>query len=161
MIVMAMATKPDLLIADEPTTALDVTVETQIFDLLKKMQKETETAVLLITHNLNVAADICQNVAVLYAGRCLEYGQTEKVLSSPKHPYTRGLLRSAPTLRLGSLADSQTIDLVEIPGQVPNLGERPQHCIFASRCKLSKPDCREQKQPFMEPGQKHFSACCP
>jgi len=160
MIVMAMASKPDLLIADEPTTALDVTVETQIFDLLKKMQKETKTAVLLITHNLNVAADIAENVAVLYAGRCLEYGQTENILNRPQHPYTKGLLKSAPILRLGPEADKQIADLTEIPGQLPKLEKRPRHCIFASRCRELKPNCQEQDQPFMKPRQNYFSSCC-
>ena len=123
MIAMALACRPRLLIADEPTTALDVTVQAQVFDLLKALQDEMGTAIVLITHDLGAVADIADTVAVLYAGRCIEQGDTRSVMRAPQHPYTRGLMGCTPHLRLGASADAGAGMLREIPGLVPPLGQ--------------------------------------
>jgi peptide/nickel transport system ATP-binding protein len=128
MIAMALACEPALLIADEPTTALDVTIQAQILDLMRALQRETGTAIILITHDLGVVAEMCDRVAVMYAGEIVEQAGVAELFASPQHPYTRGLIGSVP--RLGEIRD----ELATIPGSVPNLIDLPSFCRFAPRC---------------------------
>jgi peptide/nickel transport system ATP-binding protein len=146
MIAMALASHPRVLIADEPTTALDTTVQAQVMALLKKAQQDTGTAVVLITHNLAVAADAAQTVAVMYAGRIVESGPVRSVFRSPRHPYTNGLLAAIPAS--GDPTEGAGIPrLVEIAGNVPRPGspELEQGCAFASRCPRSQPRCKTNR----------------
>ena len=160
MIAMALACRPKLLIADEPTTALDVTVQAQVFDLLRKLQDEMATAIVLITHDLGSVADFADDVAVLYAGRCVEFGATRAVMSEPLHPYAHGLLACTPHLRLGPGAGAPASDLEEIPGTVPPLGRRPAICAFTDRCPRADAICRERLQPaLLGDGLDHPAAC--
>jgi oligopeptide/dipeptide ABC transporter ATP-binding protein len=129
MIAMALACLPELLIADEPTTALDVTIQAQILDLLRRLQSEMETAIILITHDLGIVAEMCQRVAVMYAGRIVEQADVLTIFDSPKHPYTVGLIGSVPVL--GVVKDKLDV----IPGSVPNLVNLPPGCQFAPRCR--------------------------
>jgi peptide/nickel transport system ATP-binding protein len=147
MIAMAIACKPKLLIADEPTTALDVTVQAQIFDLLAKLQDETETAIVLITHDLGAVAELADDIAVLYAGRCIETGPSQQIADSPRHPYTRGLLACVPHLAVGQPKPPAWVDLGEIPGMVPSLGNRGPDCAFLARCANASDVCRSRPQP--------------
>ena len=156
MIAMALACRPALLIADEPTTALDVTVQAQVFALLRATQERTGAAMVLITHDMNAVADMADKVAVLYAGRCIEQGRTADVLSRPAHPYTQGLIGCAPRLRLGREAADPAPLLPEIPGTVPPLGERGDGCAFAPRCPRAEPRCATR--PALE-GDGHRVAC--
>jgi peptide/nickel transport system ATP-binding protein len=142
MIAMALACQPALLIADEPTTALDVTIQAQILDLLKTLQRESGTAILLITHDLGVVAEVADDVAVMYAGEIVERGPVADVLSAPEHPYTVGLLGSIP--RLGTRRDR----LSAIPGMVPNLSATFTGCRFAPRCPFSEERCKTELQPL-------------
>ena len=128
MIAMALACEPELLIADEPTTALDVTIQAQILDLMRVLQKETNTALILITHDLGVVAEMCDRVAVMYAGEIVESTDVARLFEAPRHPYTQGLIASVPVL------GAEQEELATIPGSVPNLIDLPAHCRFASRC---------------------------
>jgi peptide/nickel transport system ATP-binding protein len=150
MIAMALACKPKLLIADEPTTALDVTVQAQIFDLLSELQDETETAIVLITHDLGAVAELADDVAVLYAGRCIEQGVAHEVISHARHPYTRGLMACVPHLQLGHANGHGAAILDEIPGMVPPLGARGPDCAFLPRCAFAGEVCRSQPQPPLD-----------
>ena len=151
MIAMALACRPKLLIADEPTTALDVTVQAQIFDLLSALQDEAETAIVLITHDLGAVAELADDVAVLYAGRCIEQGASHEVITHARHPYTRGLMACVPHLQLGPDAElSVYAELDEIPGMVPPLGMRGQDCAFLPRCAFANDVCRSQPQPSLD-----------
>jgi peptide/nickel transport system ATP-binding protein len=143
MIAMALACKPDVLIADEPTTALDVTVQAQIFDLIAELRERTGTAVLLITHDMGAIAEMADRVAVMYAGRIVEEGSAAEVLQLPMHPYTQGLIACAPGRRTAGFGEP----LLEIPGTVPSLLERRGGCAFAERCSQVQPRCREQLPP--------------
>ena len=143
MIAMALACQPDLLIADEPTTALDVTVQAQIFDLIRDLRERSGTAVLLITHDMGAVAEMTDRVAVMYAGRKVEEGPTDVVLSNPCHPYTQGLIACAP----GRSPQSHGQPLQEIPGTVPSLLERQGGCTFADRCSQAQPRCRTTVPP--------------
>ncbi|MBN9409974.1 MAG: ABC transporter ATP-binding protein [Burkholderiales bacterium] len=144
MIAMALAARPRVLIADEPTTALDTTVQAQVMSLLKAAQRDTGTAVVLITHNLAVAADAAQNVAVMYAGRIVEAGPVHEVFRTPRHPYTVGLLQAIPDGL--EIHDGQEIPaLVEIPGTVPRPGLAGTGCAFAPRCPRAQQRCREER----------------
>lgn len=136
MIAMALACNPDLLIADEPTTALDVTIQAQILDLISELQQENEMAVLFITHDLGVIAELCDDVAVMYAGRVVEKSSVTQLFESPKHPYTQGLLNSIPKLDQPSKTLLNTIE-----GQVPILTEMPKGCRFQNRCPHKQNDC--------------------
>lgn len=139
MIAMALACRPKLLVADEPTTALDVTVQAQILELLVRLQDEFGMAILLITHNLGIVADMARRVNVMYAGRIVERGLTEEILSSPKHPYTRGLLAAVPRLH------SDNKRMSGIPGTVPNPASLPTGCKFHPRCPLATDLCRRNE----------------
>jgi len=140
MIAMALACKPDVLIADEPTTALDVTVQAQIFDLISELRERTGTAVILITHDMGAIAEMADRVAVMYAGRVVEEGAAVDVLERPLHPYTQGLIACAP----GRRQHAPGQPLVEIPGTVPSLLERRGGCAFADRCAQVQPRCRDR-----------------
>ncbi len=148
MIAMALACKPDLLIADEPTTALDVTIQAQILELLRELQRELGMAILLITHDLGVVAESCDEVVVMYAGRVVERAATATLFAAPRHHYTAGLLRSIP--RAGD-----TGRLVEIPGMVPALSELSVGCKFADRCPAAEPLCLADEPPLVQLGASH------
>jgi oligopeptide/dipeptide ABC transporter ATP-binding protein len=139
MVAMALACRPKLLIADEPTTALDVTIQAQILELIKDLQKELKMAVLIITHNLGLVADMAHTVHVMYAGRIIESGGTEEVLTKPAHPYTVGLLKAVPKL------SSKGTLLQGIEGSVPNPAHLPPGCAFSPRCSRAQACCREQE----------------
>jgi peptide/nickel transport system ATP-binding protein len=157
MIAMALACRPALLIADEPTTALDVTIQAQILALVLELQKELGMALILITHDLGVVAQTAQRVIVMYAGKKVEEADVETLFASPRHPYTRGLMASIPTVPLpGAKSDAR---LVEIPGMVPSLTKLPKGCSFAPRCKLAIQRCREEYPPLEDWGQNHLAAC--
>ncbi len=144
MIAMALASRPDLLIADEPTTALDVTIQAQILELLRDLQRETGMAILFITHDLGVIAELCSRVVVMYAGRIAEQASAAALFASPRHPYTRGLLASVPRLE----DDPKTV-LSTIPGTVPDIHELPTGCRFANRCPHAEDICR-RRAPELE-----------
>jgi oligopeptide/dipeptide ABC transporter ATP-binding protein len=154
MIAMAFAADPELLIADEPTTALDVTVQAQIMALMQEMQLRTNAAVLLISHDIALVAEMCDRVLVMYAGQIVEQGPTEQVVRSPQHPYTIGLLESMPDLRTGSRGR-----LRAIPGQPPDLGSLPVGCAFAPRCPVALPICREQEPGAIRVGDGREVRC--
>ena len=161
MIAMALACGPRLLIADEPTTALDVTIQAQILTLMRQLGAETGAAIILITHDLGVVAEMAQRVVVMYAGRKVEEAPVEALFARPRHPYTVGLLGSMPHLG-GSLADvagQPPRRLVEIPGMVPSLKEAVPGCLFAPRCAHASDQCRREVPPLApyEPG--HWAAC--
>ncbi|HUB14781.1 MAG TPA: ABC transporter ATP-binding protein [Acetobacteraceae bacterium] len=160
MIAMALACRPQVLIADEPTTALDVTVQAEVFDLLQQLQQEMGTAILLITHDLGTVADIADSVAVLYAGRCVEQGATRHVLETPLHPYAAALMAATPRLRLGTTAADPRPALLEIPGLVPPLGQRASVCAFAGRCPRADDQCRERLQPPLEEHRPGHAVAC-
>jgi peptide/nickel transport system ATP-binding protein len=145
MIAMALANDPKLLIADEPTTALDVTVQAQILALLERLQRELGMAIVMITHDLGVVAEIADEIAVMYAGRIVEKASTATVFDAPEHPYTWGLLKSIPTL-----SSSRDEDLVPIPGTPPSLIQRPSGCHFHPRCPYSQPS-HERIDPQLHP----------
>ena len=148
----ALACNPSLLIADEPTTALDVTVQAAILDLLQEAKRRQGTSVLLITHDLGVICHFCERVAVMYAGRIVEWGDTRDVLTSPMHPYTEGLLRCLPRLR-GSA------ELHPIPGRVPDLLDLPPGCAFGPRCPRAVPVCTELDPPVVDLGGGRWTRC--
>jgi peptide/nickel transport system ATP-binding protein len=153
MIAMALACKPKVLIADEPTTALDVTIQAQILDLIGELQREFGTAVVLITHDLGVVAETAQRVVVMYAGRKVEEASVNDLFARPLHPYMRGLLGSIP--RVGAAGNA----LQEIPGMVPPLNDLPDGCAFAPRCPLADDRCRTVYPPFELKQPDHFAAC--
>ncbi|QJC50974.1 ABC transporter ATP-binding protein [Paenibacillus albicereus] len=138
MIAIALCCEPELLIADEPTTALDVTIQAQILDLMKTLNRETGTAIMMITHDLGVVAELCERVVVMYAGKVVEEGSVHDILTDARHPYTQGLIRSIPRL------DEERDRLYSIPGQVPRPGAIAQGCRFAPRCEHAMPICAEQ-----------------
>jgi peptide/nickel transport system ATP-binding protein len=157
MIAMALACRPALLIADEPTTALDVTIQAQILALIVDLQKKLGTGLILITHDLGVVAQTAQRVIVMYAGRKVEEATVEALFENPLHPYTRGLMASMPAvISLGSKTDAR---LTEIPGMVPSLTNLPAGCAFAPRCKFAIDRCRAEYPPLQEFGGKHLAAC--
>jgi oligopeptide/dipeptide ABC transporter ATP-binding protein len=153
MIAMALASGPALLIADEPTTALDVTIQAQILDLLRRLQAERGMAVLLITHDLGVVAELCHRVAVIYAGRIVELASVGELFARPLHPYTRGLLECLPhPSRFG-------LPLASIEGAPPDLRAVPDGCRFAPRCAHAIPSCRRHEPDLDERAPGHFVAC--
>ena len=153
MIAMALSCSPDVLIADEPTTALDVTIQAQILELLEALQEELNMAILMITHDLGVIAEVADRVAVMYAGRIVEYAETKALFARPMHPYSRGLLRSIPRLNEGQ----QRLDI--IPGMVPDARAFPAGCRFAPRCALADDRCHQQEPQLTEVGTGHSVSC--
>ena len=157
MIAMALACNPRLLIADEPTTALDVTIQAQILDLMRALKEKTGTAIVLITHDLGVVAEMAQRVVVMYAGRKVEEAQVGQLFAQPRHPYTQGLLNSIPKLEeAGATARTR---LEEIPGMVPSLKDEIVGCIFAPRCQHAVERCRREYPPLEQKAPGHFVAC--
>jgi oligopeptide/dipeptide ABC transporter ATP-binding protein len=153
MIAMALLGNPEILFCDEPTTALDVTIQAQIMDLLLRLREERGVSMLFITHNLGLVAELANRAAVMYAGRIVEIAAAADLLEQPLHPYTVGLLASVPRL------DSKVGRLASIPGNVPGLGDRPPGCKFAERCRLAAEICRESDPPLTERGGGRLAAC--
>jgi peptide/nickel transport system ATP-binding protein len=153
MIAMALSCSPKLLIADEPTTALDVTIQAQVLDLMKKVRSATKTAILLISHDMGVIADVCERVIVMYAGHIVEDGDTRSVFRNPSHPYTRGLLDSIPRLK------DDRERLFQIPGSVPMPGSVKQGCPFYARCSLRVDICAKAMPVMTRFGEHHQAAC--
>lgn len=152
MIAMALSCKPELLIADEPTTALDVTIQAQILELIKDLKEKTGTSVILITHDLGVVAGMTDHIAVMYAGKIVEYAPTEELFARPHHPYTRGLLKSVPDPHI----EQET--LFQIPGLPPDLAHLPAGCPFTPRCSHAMDKCKEFP-PVRQINEQHYSAC--
>ncbi|MFB7596078.1 ABC transporter ATP-binding protein [Streptomyces sp. NPDC056160] len=153
MIAMAVALEPDLIIADEPTTALDVTVQAQVMDLLAKLQREFDMGLILITHDLGVVADVADDIAVMYAGRIVETAPVHALYKAPAHPYTRGLLDSIPRL------DHKGRELYAIKGLPPSLTRIPSGCAFHPRCPMARDVCRTDVPPLYEVDEQRGSAC--
>ena len=153
VIAMALACNPKLLLADEPTTALDVTIQAQILEMIKELQREFHTAMILITHDLGIVAETCDSVAIMYAGELVEYGTAEHIFEDPLHPYTVGLFEAIPSI------DEKTDRLKAIPGLMPDPADLPKGCKFAPRCPYSTEECRADIPPYrqVEPG--HFVRC--
>jgi oligopeptide/dipeptide ABC transporter ATP-binding protein len=149
LIAIGLVNEPSLLLADEPTTALDVTIQAQIMDLMRRINREHGTSIILVTHNLALAAEFCDSIAVMYAGRIVEHGPIAQVVERPKHPYTQGLLNCLPRI------SRRAVKINPIPGEVPDLVELPQGCPFASRCPEVRPECRqtELRLRTVAPGQ--------
>ena len=154
MIAMALSCEPKLLIADEPTTALDVTVQAQILDLLKQLQRKTNTAIVLISHDLGVIANLCDDIAVMYAGQIVEYGSAEDIFYNTHHPYTKGLLKSLPRL-----TDKKGEPLSVIEGQPPDLKQDINFCPFAMRCDKAMRICAAQIPAVTQIGNHHYVKC--
>jgi oligopeptide transport system ATP-binding protein len=154
MIAMALANDPDILIADEPTTALDVTIQAQIIELMEELQQRTGTAIIMITHDLGVVADMADRILVMYAGRAVEYGTVDEVFYQPSHPYTWGLMDSLPR-------PDMTVkgELCPIKGQPPSLIHLPAGCSFAPRCPYAKERCRVESPALRDIGDGHLAAC--
>ena len=157
MIAMALSCRPALLIADEPTTALDVTIQAQILALMIDLQKELGMGLILITHDLGVVAQTAQRVIVMYAGKKVEEADVETLFANPRHPYTRGLMASIPAVPTAQTRGSER--LAEIPGTVPALTRLPKGCAFAPRCKLAVDKCRQEYPPLADFGGNHLAAC--
>ncbi len=153
MIAMALSCNPKLLIADEPTTSLDVTIQAQILDLMKKMQSEVKFSILLITHNMGIVAEMCDKVAVMYCGKVVEYSDVITIFKNSKHPYTRALLESIPRV------DVKKDELKTIPGFVPSLVNPPAGCPFHPRCSYAQKICGEVEPPKVEIGKDHIVYC--
>ena len=153
MIAMAMSCEPDLLIADEPTTALDVTIQAQILALMKKIQQDKGMSILLITHDLGVVAEMCSRVIVMYAGKIVEEAPVEILFANPTHPYTQGLIASVPKLGSGVKV------LPSIPGSVPDLSAMPKGCRFAPRCKYATEKCHQEQPELLSVGEKQKCRC--
>ena len=154
MIAMGMICKPKLLIADEPTTALDVTIQAQILELMKDLQKKTHMGIIFITHNLGVVAEICDKVSVMYAGKIVEQGPVDDIFYKPGHPYTMGLLRSMPRV------DAESYErLIPIEGTPVDMLNPPEGCPFAPRCEYAMKICLQKMPPYVELGEGHRSAC--
>jgi oligopeptide transport system ATP-binding protein len=154
MIAMALLCEPGLLVADEPTTALDVTIQAQILDLMADLKRESSTAILLITHDLGVVAGLCERVMVMYAGRVVEKGEVEQIFYSPQHPYTQGLLQSMPRLD-----EAKAEQLQAIPGQPPNLQSLPPGCAYQERCPQVFQTCRSEVPTLRDLGDGRAKAC--
>jgi oligopeptide/dipeptide ABC transporter ATP-binding protein len=152
VIAMALGCTPELLLADEPTTALDVTIQAQILRLFKELQAEFGMTVMLVTHDIGVAAEMADDIAVMYAGKIVEYGRAEEVLKSPSHPYTAGLIAATPRSK-------QKGRLMTIPGQPPLIASMPTGCAFAERCPSAEDRCRMEQPQFRETGFTQKAAC--
>ena len=152
MIAMALACRPELLIADEPTTALDVTIQAQILDLMRQLQQEMNTAIMFITHDLGVVSEMCDRVLVLYCGEVMEQANVDDIFEDPQHPYTQGLLSTLPKF-------GQRGDLPTIPGTVPPSGQFPAGCVFAPRCPYATEQCHAEKPALADLGGGHKVRC--
>ena len=159
MIAMALSCNPKLLIADEPTTALDVTIQAQILDLMRELQQKTGTAIVLITHDMGVVAENADRVVVMYAGRKVEEASADELFDTPVHPYTKGLLGSVPNLEVAAHLKKQRARLSEIKGIVPSLAKLPQGCTFAPRCRFATEQCRAAFPPLEQQRPGHWVAC--
>ncbi len=153
MIAMSLACAPDLLFADEPTTALDVMIQAQVLDLLRQIQRTLELAIVLVTHDLGVVAEVCDSVVVMYGGKVAEYGTAEEIYNHPRHPYTQRLLASFPDM------NRPNGQLACIPGTPPRLAELPKGCRFGPRCDAKVTACDELDPPLVEPAPQHYVAC--
>jgi len=153
LIAIALICGPALLLADEPTTALDVTIQAQIMSLMKQINQERGTAIILVTHDLGLAAEFCDRIAVMYAGRVVEQGTVDEIVDNPKHPYTKGLLDCRPSL------GQRDKSIRPIPGNVPNLAELPNGCSFAPRCEFAQDVCGEGAIPMFETDPGHLNRC--
>ena len=158
MIAMAMSCRPQLLLADEPTTALDVTIQAQILNLISDLKEKNNMAVILITHDLGIVAEAAQKVAVMYAGKVVETADVEKLFARPLHPYTRGLMASRPSGCADIAVDGEAY-LKTIPGAVPSLYDLPSGCRFSERCELAEDECRAHEPELMEMEDGHFVSC--
>jgi peptide/nickel transport system ATP-binding protein len=154
VIAMALACEPDLLLADEPTTALDVTIQAQILDLINKLKAKYDTSMILITHNLGVVAQTCDHVAVIYAGKIIEYGSKRDIFINSAHPYTHGLFASLPSF------SKDAPRLKPIAGSMPDPTNLPLGCAFNPRCPSGIEDCKDSETPLIEISQGHFVRCC-
>lgn len=152
-IAAGLACNPELLIADEPTTALDVTIQAQILELMKKMQRQYNSSLLMITHNLGIISELCQQVAVMYAGRIIEYGSVKEVFSNPSHPYTQGLLDAMPNIR------GDRTRLASIPGKMADAQNLPTGCSFHPRCSHCTEQCRREAPVMRQVGPNHYVEC--
>ncbi len=159
MIAIALSCDPKVLIADEPTTALDVTIQAQILDLMLELKEKIDAAIVMITHDLGVVAETAQRVVVMYAGRKVEEATVEDLFENPMHPYTRGLMKAIPRLDLDAEAGGRRIRLQEIPGMVPVLIDPIPGCAFAPRCPFATERCRMERPPLVENSGGHFAAC--
>ena len=159
MIAMALSCDPKVLIADEPTTALDVTIQAQILDLMREIRESFGTAILLITHDMGVVAENADRVVVMYAGRKVEEADVDNLFDNPAHPYTKGLLAAIPHLDDAARADTGRTRLNEIKGMVPSLARLPPGCSFAPRCGFASDRCREAYPPLEEVRPRHWAAC--
>jgi peptide/nickel transport system ATP-binding protein len=155
MIAMALACSPDILIADEPTTALDVMIQAQILDLLQELQRELDLSIILVTHDLGVVAELCDDVLVMYGGKTAEYGSVDAIFNHPGHPYTQRLLQAFPDI------NSPASDLASIPGYPPPLDALPPGCRFEPRCICKRDLCAVKSPPLIAIGPGHFVACHP
>ena len=153
MIAIALSCDPKLMIADEPTTALDVTIQAQILDLMRELKEKTQAAIILISHDLGVVAETAQRVAVMYAGRIYEFAKADELFDNPLHPYTKGLMQSIPTI------ETKVDHLYVIPGLVPSLRNLPAGCKFGDRCENAWDKCRKQEPKLIEAGQEHLVRC--
>ena len=153
MIAMALASRPSILVADEPTTALDVTIQAQILDLLGKLRKERDMSIILVTHNLGIVAELADRVEVMYAGRIVEEATARDLITSPAHPYTKALLAAVPVL------GEKKKQLQTIPGIVPAPGEFPEGCRFCDRCSIARSFCKTTLPPLLRIADQHFCAC--
>ncbi|RNB86961.1 ABC transporter ATP-binding protein [Brevibacillus fluminis] len=156
MIAMALICRPKLLIADEPTTALDVTIEAQILKLMKQLQEEIDTSIIMITHNLGIVAEMCDYVYVMYAGKVMEHADVFELFDHPKHPYTEGLLKSIPR---GNVQQNKKKGLYSIEGMVPNMLNLPKGCRFHPRCMYAEDACREIEPDLVDTGDGHMVRC--
>jgi oligopeptide/dipeptide ABC transporter ATP-binding protein len=159
MIAMAVSCDPKVLIADEPTTALDVTIQAQILDLMRELQDRLSTAVILITHDMGVVAENADRVVVMYAGRKVEEASAKELFERPGHPYTKGLLGSIPNLEVAAHAGARRPRLNEIKGMVPSLAGLPEGCTFAPRCAFATAECRAAYPPLLQHRTGHWIAC--
>jgi len=155
MIAMALATDPDLLVLDEPTTGLDATVEAEVLDLVEQLRDRFSAAILFVSHNLGIVARMCERVGVLYAGRLIEQGPARELFADPRHPYTLALLRCMP--RLGMRKDADRLE--PIPGTLPPLGADPSGCVYADRCPIARPECRAAPPPMLDAGPARLARC--
>jgi peptide/nickel transport system ATP-binding protein/oligopeptide transport system ATP-binding protein len=153
LIAIALASQPEVIIADEPTTALDVTIQAQILELLSRIKEQFRMGMLLITHNMGIVAEMCDRVIVMYGGAVVEEGETSKIFASPSHPYTQGLLASIPSL------DEDLEELFSIPGSVPRLAAPVRQCRFAGRCAFAFDKCLEGEPPLIDLGESHRAKC--